>query len=478
MTLAAPVPAAASPDAGSPDPAALVAGLRATFDAGTTRPVPWRLAQLAGLRAMLADRGRELERALAADLGKPALEAHLTEIAFTAEEAAHAQRHLRRWLRPRAVRLPATLQPARAVIVREPLGVVLVIAPWNYPVQLLLSPLIGALGAGNAVLLKPSELAPATSAVLARWLPRYLDPGAVAVVEGGHEVAAALLEQRYDHVFYTGGERVARVVAAAAARHLTPTTLELGGKCPAYVDDGLDDAALATAARRIAWGTFLNAGQTCVAPDHVLASATTNARLEPALAAAVTELFGPDPRTSASYGRIVSAAHVERLEGLLGSGRVVVGGTTSREERYVAPTVLADVDPGSPVMREEVFGPVLPLVTVGGLDEAIAFVNARPKPLALYAFTGREATRTRFTDETSSGALAFGAPVIHLGAPELPFGGVGASGVGAYHGEHSVALFSHAKPVLTKPLAPDTLKLLYPPYTALKGQLVRRLLPR
>ncbi len=477
MTLAAPVPAPA-PGPEAPDAAAVVARLRATFDAGTTRPLEWRLAQLAGLRSLLADRGRDLERALAADLGKPALEAHLTEIAFVAEEAAHAARHLRRWLRPRGARVPAALQPARAVVVRQPLGVVLVVAPWNYPVQLLLSPLVGALGAGNAVLLKPSELAPATSAVLARWLPRYLDPGAVAVVQGGPEVSTALLEQRYDHVFYTGGERVARIVAAAAARHLTPTTLELGGKCPAYVDDGLDDAALATAARRIAWGTFLNAGQTCVAPDYVLSSARTSARLEPALAAAVGELFGPDPRTSSSYGRIVSEAHVERLEGLLGSGRTVVGGTVSREERYVAPTVLADVDPRSPVMLEEVFGPVLPLLTVGGLDEAIAFVNARPKPLAVYAFTGREATRARLTEETSSGALAFGAPVVHLGAPELPFGGVGASGTGAYHGEHSVALFSHAKPVFTKPLAPDTLKLLYPPYTALKGQLLRRFLPR
>ena len=475
MTLAAPVPA---PGPEAPDAAAVVARLRATYGAGTTRPLAWRLAQLAGLRAMLAERGGELERALAADLGKPALEAHVTEVAFVAEEAARTQRHLHRWLRPRGARVPAALQPARASVVREPLGVVLVVAPWNYPVQLLLSPLLGALAAGNTVVAKPSELAPATSAVLARCLPRYLDPAAVAVVEGGPEVSTALLEQRFDHIFYTGGERVARVVAAAAARHLTPTTLELGGKCPGWVDDGLDDAALATVARRIAWGAFLNAGQTCVGLDYVLASERTTARLEPALAAAVTELFGPDPRSSPSYGRILSAAHVERLEGLMGSGRLVVGGATSREERYVAPTVLADVDPDSPVMREEVFGPVLPLVTVGGLDEAIDFVTARPKPLALYAFTDDRAARARLVEETSSGAVAFGAPVVHQAVHQLPFGGVGASGTGAYHGEHSVALFSHAKPVFTKPLGPDTLRLLYPPYTALKSRLVRRLLPR
>lgn len=460
----------------SESPAQVVARLRTAFDAGTTRPLAWRLAQLAALRAMLAERGAELERALADDLGKPALEAHLTEVAFVAEEAARTARHLRRWLRPRRVGVPATVAPARARVVRQPLGLVLVIAPWNYPLQLLLTPLVGALAAGNAVVAKPSELAPATSAALARWLPRYLDPSAVAVVEGGPEVSTALLEHRFDHVFYTGGERVGRVVARAAAEHLTPTTLELGGKCPAYVDDSLGDAALAVAARRIAWGKFLNAGQTCVAPDYVLATPGAARRLEPALSAAVAELFGPDPATSASYGRIVSERHVDRLEALMGSGRTVVGGGTSRADRYVAPTVLADVDLGSPVMQEEVFGPVLPLVTVSGLQEAIDVIGARPEPLALYAFTASAAARDRLTAETSSGAVSFGAPVLHVGVPGLPFGGVGASGVGSYHGEHSVALFSHAKPVLTKPLAPDTLRLLYPPYTALRERLLRRLL--
>lgn len=427
---------------------------------------------------MLRERGGELERALAADLGKPALEAHLTEIAFVADEAALVARNLRRWLRPRRVRVPATLQPARAAVVREPLGVVLVMAPWNYPVQLVLSPLLGALAAGNAVVAKPSELAPATSAALARWLPRYLDPAAVAVVEGGPEASTALLAQRFDHVFFTGGHRVARIVARAAAEHLTPTTLELGGKCPAYVGAGLGDRQLAAAARRIAWGRFVNAGQTCAAPDYVLADAQTARRLEPALAAAVTDLFGADPRASASYGRVVSEEHVDRLEALMSSGRAVTGGTASRAERYVAPTVLADVDPASPVMQEEVFGPVLPVVTVAGLDDAIAFVTARPQPLALYAFTASAAVRRRLVRETSSGGVGLGAPLAHLSVPGLPFGGVGASGMGAYHGEHTVALFSHAKPVLSKPLLPDTLRLVYPPYTRGKDALVRRLLAR
>ena len=460
------------------DAAATLARLRATYDAGTTRPLAWRLEQLAGLRALLTERGQDFERALAEDLGKPALEAHTTEIAFVAAEVAHTARHLQRWLRPRAVGVPAVLQPARAQVVREPLGVVLVIAPWNYPVQLLLSPLLGALAAGNAVLAKPSELAPATSAALARWLPHHLDPAAVAVVEGGPEVSTALLAQRYDHVFYTGGERVGRIVARAAAEHLTPVTLELGGKCPAYVDEGLTDTELAVAAKRIAWGRFVNAGQTCLAPDHVLAAPGTAQRLEPALARAVRELFGSDPAVSASYGRIVSEEHVDRLEALMGSGRVVVGGAVSRAERYVAPTVLADVDPTSPVMQEEVFGPILPVVRVAGLDEAVEVIAAGPKPLALYAFTASARTRARLVGETSSGAVAFGAPLVHAAVPDLPFGGVGASGTGAYHGEASVALFSHDKPVLTKPLLPDTLRMLYPPYTALRERLVRTLVRR
>lgn len=453
---------------------ASVARLRATYDAGTTRPLAWRLAQLAGLQAMLTERGGELERALAADLGKPALEAQLTEIGSVADEAAHVSRHLAQWLRPRRVPVPPRLLPARASVVREPVGVVLVVAPWNYPVQLLLSPLLGALAAGNTVVTKPSELAPTTSGVLARWLPHYLDEGAVAVLEGGPEVATALLEQRFDHVFFTGGERVARIVALAAAKHLTPTTLELGGKCPAYVDASLSDRDLAAAAKRLAWGKFLNAGQTCVAPDHVLTTAGGARRLVPALARAVTELFGADPATSTSYGRILSAAHVDRLQALMASGTVVVGGATSREERYVAPTVLTDVDPASPVMQEEVFGPVLPIVSVQGLDAAIDLVNSRPTPLALYAFTRSPSVEARLVGETSSGAVGVGVPAAHLSVPGLPFGGVGASGTGSYHGEHSVALFSHEKSVFTKPLLPDTLRLVYPPYTALRGAFVRR----
>ena len=473
-------PVAADLAAGG-DVAGAVAALRSTYDAGTTRPLAWRLAQLAAVRAMLREREDDLAAALEADLGKPAVESRLTETAFVAADAAHVARHLRRWTAPRRVASTAQLAPSRASVVREPLGVVCVIAPWNYPVQLLLSPVVGALAAGNTVLAKPSELAPATSAALARWLPRYLDPTAVAVVQGGAEVSTEILAQRYDHVLYTGGERVGRIVSRAAAEHLTPVTLELGGKCPAWVDDGLDDAELASAARRIAWGRFLNAGQTCVAVDHVLTTPSTAPRLETALVEAVRAMFGDQPRASRSYGRMVSAAAARRVEGYLGDGRVVCGGEVDVEERYVAPTVLADVDPSSAVMNEEVFGPVLPIVTVPDEDAAIASVTARPRPLALYVFVpdARAAgAARRWGGRTSSGALGVNAPVLHLTVPTLPFGGVGASGHGAYHGEASVALFSHDKAVLTKPLRPDTLRALYPPYTGLKAALVRRVIAR
>lgn len=455
--------------------AAEVARVRAAFEEGLTRPLAWREEQLHALRRMLLERGAEFEAALASDLGKHPTESQLTEIAFVAGEAEHTLRHLRRWLRPAKVPVPLVLRPGDASVVRDPLGVVLVLAPWNYPLQLVLAPAVGALACGNAVVLKPSEHAPATSAALARLVPEYLDARAVAVVEGGPEDASALLEQRFDHIFFTGGDRVGRLVARAAAEHLTPVTLELGGKSPAYVDATTD---LPTAARRIAWGKFLNAGQTCVAPDYVLAPPDVAARLEPLLIDAVTALYGQDPASSADYGRIVDEAHLDRLAGLLSSGRIVTGGQVDREQRYLAPTVLADVDPDSPVMQEEVFGPVLPVVEVADLDAAIDFVNARPKPLVLYAFTGSPEVRDRLVTETSSGAVGFGVPGVHASVPGLPFGGVGGSGTGSYHGEHSIAIFSHAKAVLDKGDVGDTLRLIQPPYGRLKGVLARRLLHR
>ncbi|CAL9272371.1 4,4'-diaponeurosporen-aldehyde dehydrogenase [Streptomyces sp. SudanB5_2050] len=431
-------------------PADVVARLRATFRTGRTKPVEWRTGQLCRLRALLTENGSDLEAALHADLGKSAAEAQRTEIGFTVREIDHTLDHLADWLRPEPAPVPAHLgADATAWTQYDPLGVVLVIAPWNYPAQLLLAPVVGALAAGNAVVAKPSELAPATSAALARLLPRYLDTDAVAVVEGGVPETTALLAERFDHIFYTGNGTVGRIVMRAAAEHLTPVTLELGGKSPAFVDR---DADLDTVAARLVAGKFLNAGQTCVAPDYVLTDPETAAALEPALVRAVEAQYGTDPARSTEYARIVNERHFDRLTGLLDSGRVVVGGGSDRSRKYLAPTVLADVAPDAPVMREEIFGPILPIVTVPGLDEAIDFVNDRDKPLALYVFSESDGTRERFAAETSSGGLGHGLPLAHLTVSDLPFGGVGESGMGNYHGRYSIETFSHRKAVLKKPL--------------------------
>ncbi|GHC81499.1 aldehyde dehydrogenase [Nocardiopsis terrae] len=451
----------------------VVARLRAAFDGGRTKPISWRRAQLRALRRMLTEERPALEKALKDDLGKPPVEAHTTEIGFVVNEIDHTLKHLASWLRPQRVSVPMALAPARARRVREPLGTVLIVSPWNYPVNLALAPLVGAIAAGNSAVVKPSELSPATSGVLADLIPRYLDSEAIAVVEGGVAESTALLEERFDHIFYTGNSAVARIVMAAAVKHLTPLTLELGGKSPAIVEPGVD---LATTARRLAWGKYTNAGQTCVAPDYVLAIGDTAGELQRELGAAITEMFGSDPAQSPDYGRIVNERHFERLSALLESGEVVAGGRTDREDLYIAPTVLGDVEPDTPVMAEEIFGPILPVVRVPDLDAAIRFVNERDKPLALYAFTGSEATKRRLTTETSSGGLGFGLPIAHLAVPDLPFGGVGESGMGAYHSSASVDTFSHTKSVLDKSLLMDTMRVAYAPISQVKEKLLRRML--
>ncbi|MCH7231891.1 aldehyde dehydrogenase family protein [Glycomyces sp. L485] len=449
-----------------------VTRLRSQYETGRTKPIPWRLAQLKGLDRMLREGGDELADALRADLGKSAPESFLAEIDFVAAEVRAMRKHLRSWLRPKRVHTPPHLQPAKSYLLREPLGLVLVIGPFNYPVQLTLAPLAGALACGNAVIVKPSEEAAETSATLARLLREYLDPDAVAVVEGGAEATSALLAERLDHIFFTGSPRAGRIVAKAAAEHLTPVTLELGGKSPAIVEPGAD---LAVAARRIVWAKFMNAGQTCVAPDYVIALDGVGPELERHLAEAVREMYGHAPAESPDYGRIVNEAAFDRLAGLLEAGRLVCGGGRNRETRYIAPTVLADVDAKDAVMAEEIFGPILPVLSLDSLDEAIAHVNAGEKPLALYAFTDSEATRRKLLTRTSSGAVGFNVPSAHLDVPGLPFGGIGASGLGSYHGKWSIEAFSHAKGVLDKPLAPDTMQVVYPPFTAVKEAVMRRL---
>ncbi|MFD5108223.1 aldehyde dehydrogenase family protein [Streptomyces cinereoruber] len=447
--------------------------LRAAFDSGITRPAAWRRRQLHALRRLLKDHTPTIEEALYDDLRKGRTESHLTEIGGVLAEIEHALRHLDRWMRPRRVAVPLNIKPATARVHPEPLGVCLIVAPWNYPLTLTLNPLVGVLAAGNAAVVKPSELAPATSALLADLLPRYLE--AVAVVEGAVEETTLLLAQRFDHIFYTGNGTVGRIVAAAAAKNLTPVTLELGGKSPVFIDETAD---MAVTARRLAWGKFTNAGQTCVAPDYVLVTRAARDPLLAALPGVVQQMFGHDPRTSSDYGRIVNDRHFRRLTGLMAEGDLLTGGAHDAGERYIAPTVLTDVPPGAPVMAEEIFGPILPVLTVRDVHEAVDFVNARDKPLSLYAFTRDKTAWRTLLEKTSSGGFVRNAPMIHLGVPNLPFGGVGESGTGAYHGKTSFDTFSHHKPVLSKPTWPDTLRLVCAPHTSRSFALIAKTVSR
>jgi aldehyde dehydrogenase (NAD+) len=430
--------------------AEVVGRLRATFNSGVTRPLDWRVSQLQRLRSLLVENEQELIEALWADLRKNAAEAKVQEIDFTVADIDEALADLESWLEPRPVEVPAHFGPTTtAYTTYDPLGVVLVIVPWNFPLHLLIDPIIGALAAGNTVVAKPSEMSVHTSAVASRLLREYFDADVLTVVEGGAEETTALLAQRFDHIFYTGNGAVGRVVMAAAAKNLTPVTLELGGKSPVFV---APDADVEETAKRLVGAKFGNAGQQCVAPDYVLADPATAAALVPALRAAVDAQFGFTPQTAADFGRIINERHFDRLTALLDSGRVAVGGQHDRDDLFIAPTVLTDVDPASPVMQEEIFGPILAVVEVADLDAAIVFINEREKPLALYAFTESEATKSRLVKETSSGGVAWGQPVIQLLMTGLPFGGVGESGLGRYHGRYSLEAFSHLKAVADVPL--------------------------
>jgi aldehyde dehydrogenase (NAD+) len=463
----------------SDDAARTVAGLRATFESGRTRPLAWREAQLDRLQELLVREEAALLDALHADLGKPAIEGWAADIALTRTEARLLRKNLGKWTAPGKARLGVTGLPGTGRIVREPLGTALIIGPWNYPMQLVLVPLAGALAAGCTAAIKPSELAPASSAALARLVPQYLDTDAVAVVEGGVAETTALLDQRWDTIFYTGNGTVGRVVARAAAEHLTPVTLELGGKSPAIVDR---DANLAVAAKRIAWGKLLNAGQTCVAPDHVLVHEAVHDELVSRIGAAVRSMYGDDPARSSDYARIVNERHFDRVVRIIDeagpSGRVptiAVGGERVRDNLYIAPTVLTDVADDAPAMGEEIFGPVLPILPVRDVDDAIARVNAGDKPLALYAFSENADTLDHVVASTSSGGVALNHTVLHLASPSLPFGGVGESGHGAYHGRANIDAFSHRRSVLSKPTRFDP-PLVYPPFTKLKQAVLRRAL--
>ena len=410
------------------------------------------------------------QRALETDLGKGEAEAQLTELSVALSEIRGAKRSLWRWMLPSPKPVPLSLQPAYAQTVREPYGVTLVIGAWNYPLQLTVVPMAAALAAGNSVVVKPSEHAPATSALLAKLVPIYLDSRAAQVVEGAVDETTELLEQQWDLIFYTGNGTVGRIIAEAAAKHLTPTVLELGGKSPAYVDAS---ANLLVTARRLLWAKTMNAGQTCVAPDYLLVHKDVRHDFEIALRQAANEQLGQAAAVHPDYSRIVNERHFERLQRLLTQGRVLLGGGVNRDDLKIEPTVMVDVDLDSELMQDEIFGPILPLIEVDDAGAAIDFINDRDKPLSLYVYAENLAVAHRFQQETSSGGLGINVSLAHLAAPSLPFGGVGASGMGAYHGRTSFETFSHEKSVLLKPTQLDTLRVVYPPYTDAKRRLMR-----
>jgi aldehyde dehydrogenase (NAD+) len=443
--------------------------LRATFATGKTRPIEWRLRQLKELARMMRDHEKDFGEALRADLGKCHFEAVLTEMSFVESEATYAARHLRKWLKPKRVPTPLMALPGRSYIQPEPKGVVLIIAPWNYPLSMVCAPLVGAIAAGNCAVMKPSEITSHTSEAIARILPRYLDNDAFAVIEGGIPETTELLEHQYDHILYTGNERVARIVMAAAAKHLSPVTLELGGKSPCIIDKSAD---LDVAANRIAWGKFINAGQTCVAPDHVLVHRDVAAQFADTLAAKIKQFYGDDPSQSPDFCRIASERHTARFAKLLEGQKVHTGGQVDVARRYVAPTIVLDPDPESALMREEIFGPVLPVITVDEMHHAIKFVADRPKPLALYLFSKSKALEDAVLSRLSAGSVCINDAVIFMVSPELPFGGIGASGMGRYTGWYGFETFSHMKPVMKRSFRFDA-PLRYPPYDDFKARVMR-----
>lgn len=454
------------------EPEELVAELRSVFRSGKTKEISWRREQLMALKHMLIDNEHALAQALNTDLGKSPTEAFITEIGFCINEINHILKNLDRWVQPRKVKVPLSQRPGRAEVIPEPRGVSLIIAPWNYPVHLLVAPLAAAIAAGNAAVAKPSEVAPATSKLLGELFPRYLDDEAIAIVEGDATVAQALLAVHFDHIFFTGGGRIATKILEAAAPHLTPVTLELGGKSPAFVDAS---ANLSSTARRIALGRFLNAGQTCVAPDYVLVHRAVEQELVDLIAEAVNQFFGDDPKESPDYSRIINEHHTRRLSGLLDAGgweHLVIGGQVDVAERYLAPTIITGVGLDSAVMADEIFGPILPVIAVDSMDEAVDIVNAGDQPLALYIFSEDDAMVEHIIYNTSSGGVCVNHTLLQLGVPDLPFGGVGPSGMGSYHGIAGFHEFSHLKSVFHKASKPDP-SVMYPPYGKLKTRIIR-----
>ncbi len=444
----------------NPNFTSLVARHREYFLTGTTRTPEWREEQLKALSTMITENADKMRAALWTDLRRNWIEADLVDVGGIAREADHARENFRKWMtHVEAPSLPV-FQGSEVRVRFDPLGVGLIIGAWNYPFLLTLSPLIAAIAAGNAAVIKPSELAVASAELLGELIPKYLDKEAFSVVQGAVPETTALLEQKWDHIFFTGGATVGRIVMTAAAKHLTPVVLELGGKCPAIVHS---TANLEVAARRIAQGRWMNAGQTCTGVDHVLVFADVKDEFLGLMKKAITQFYGEDPSKSPDYARIVNDRHHARLVGLIGDGNVYSGGRHDVKDLYIEPTVLLNPPLDSPVMQEEIFGPILPVIEVISDQEAIDHVNSQSKPLGLYIFAEDTETAERILNETESGDAVVNDCTIQPLIPDLPFGGVGESGMGKYHGEWGFRAYTNARGVLYNPTAVDA-AVRYPPY--------------
>ncbi|WOH00450.1 hypothetical protein DCAR_0519812 [Daucus carota subsp. sativus] len=451
--------------------------LRQSFSSGRTRDAAWRKSQLRAILRLLDENENQIFQALQRDLGKHPIEVYRDEIGVVKKSVTYALSCIDKWMAPKKNQLPLLFFPSRAEVRPEPLGIILIFVSWNFPITLALDPLVGAISAGNTVVIKPSELSPETSAFLARTIPAYLDRKAIKVIEGGTDIAENLLQQKWDKIFFTGSARVARIVMAAAVTHLTPVTLELGGKCPAIVDSLSATLDLKVAAKRLAagkWGACC--GQACIAIDYILVEQKFSSALIELLKKSVKRFYGENVKNLKNLSTIVNKHHFNRLRNLMEdpavAASIVYGGEVDEENMIIQPTILLDPPLDAEIMQEEIFGPLLPIITLDNIKDSIEFINSRPKPLALYAFTKDDAFKKQIVAETSSGSLTFNDTVIQFVCDDLPFGGVGLSGFGRYHGKYSFDAFSHEKAVLHRSFYLE-LEARHPPWNDFKLRFLR-----
>jgi len=448
----------------------LVEKTRQVWLSGKTLGVEYRKEQLRNLLKLIDENEKLLLEAVQKDLHKNFKETFVMESNFIRNDLVLMLDNLDEWVKGEKVKKNLLTMMDDCYVQYQPFGLCLILGAWNYPVQLTLGPMIGAIAAGNCVVLKPSEVAENTANVLEQLIPRYLDKECFHVINGAVPETTALLKERWDHIFYTGNNVVAKIVYEAAAKHLTPVVLELGGKSPVFIDETSD---LDLVSRRLVWGKFMNCGQTCIAPDYVLCPKSVETSLVEKMKKTLKDFYTENPQKSDSFGRIINNRHFHRVKNLLTSGRIVIGGDMDESDNFISPTVIVDVKPTDPVMQQEIFGPALPFMNVNNEDEAIAFINSRDKPLALYVFSKDKKVINKILTRTSSGGTTVNDTIMHAGLPTLPFGGVGPSGMGAYHGKRSFDVFSHQRGVMVKKQSMEMMNdLRYPPYTDGKQRMI------